>query len=252
MVFIGSIDQGTSSTRFLVFDSKTAKVSASSQLEVSHITPKSGWLEEDPLEIYQTVVQTIKNVLNENPEIKSQGIASIGITNQRESTVLWDKETGQPLYNAIIWCDGRTQETVQKIKNEQMDNADFEESLKKLTGLPISTYFSAVKIRWMIDNVPEVKQSIQNETCMFGTIDTWLIYKLSAGKVHATDATNASRTLLYDINTNRWNDELVSIFKVEGVKLPEIKSSSCVEFCEIEDRELEELKQVRVTGVQRF
>lgn len=254
MPYIGSIDQGTSSTRFLIFDSDTGKVVASSQTEVTHITPKSGWLELDPEEIYQTVVSTIKTVLSENPDIRP--ISSIGITNQRESTILWDKTTKKALHNAIIWCDARTQETVKKIIQENSENprynsqyADFETYIKRTTGLPVSTYFSATKARWMLDNIESVKSCNSAGNCMFGTIDTWLMYKLSDGKVHATDATNASRTLLYDINTNQWSGDLVKLFKVEGLKLPEVKPSSCDEFCKIEDEQLEGVIGVKITGV---
>lgn len=263
MVYIGSIDQGTSSTRFLVFDSTTAQVVASSQVEVTHITPKSGWLEEDPEEIYQSVVTTINNVLFANPDIS---IDAIGITNQRETSIVWDTETGKPLHNAIVWCDGRTQETVTSILQENrpddcgnpeasIDSKTADEAtqnrIKEQTGLPISTYFSATKIRWMIDNCETVATAVREGRAAFGTVDSWLVYKLSAGARHATDPTNACRTLLYNINNNDWDDELLSFFGIpESLKLPEIMPSSTNNFCTIQDTRIDErLRNVPVTGV---
>jgi len=194
MVLIGSIDQGTSSSRFLVFDSVTGDVVASHQVEVTHITPQSGWLEEDPEEIYQSIVTCMDAVMKDI----SEPIAALGITNQRESTVVWDIETGKALHNAIIWCDGRTQETVDKVITENKDRkkdstVTDQNMLHSATGLPISTYFSALKLRWILDNCSAAAEAAANGTAAFGTIDSWLVYKLS--KQHVTDPTNACRTM---------------------------------------------------------
>ena len=238
MTLIGSIDQGTSSSRFLVFDGNTGQVVASHQKEVSHITPNEGWLEQDPEEIYQSVVYCIENCLS-NLDDK---ISCIGITNQRESTVIWDSSTGKALANAIIWCDGRTESTVNKMLAKCENDKYF---LQKKTGLPLSTYFSALKIKWLIDNIPEVKTAVENGTAAFGTIDSWLIYKLTGN--HITDATNASRTMLYNLHTNAWDNELLEFFEIPSLlKLPKIQpSSSCFGVIDA----LPGLKDVEITGV---
>lgn len=247
MVLIGSIDQGTSSSRFLVFDSGTGDVVASHQVEVTHITPQSGWLEEDPEEIYQSIVTCMDAVMKEI----SEPIAALGITNQRESTVVWDIETGKALHNAVIWCDGRTQETVDKViaenKDRKKDSTVTDQNmLHSATGLPISTYFSALKLRWILDNCPAAAEAAANGTAAFGTIDSWLVYKLS--KQHVTDPTNACRTMLYDINKNGWSDELLEFFKIpKSVLLPEIKPSSTLSFATV--TEYKPLNGVQITGI---
>jgi len=242
MVLIGAIDQGTSSSRFLVFDGATGDVVASHQEEVSHITPKSGWLEEDPEAIYQSVVKCVETVLSSGKVTET--IATIGITNQRESTIVWDIDSGKPLYNAIIWCDSRTQETVDKVISENNDAT--QSSLHSITGLPISTYFSALKLRWILDNCPEVAEAAAAGTAAFGTVDSWLVYKLS--KKHVTDPTNACRTMLYDINKNSWSDELLDFFKIpKTILLPEIKPSSTCNFAIVS--ELDALKGIPITGI---
>merc|ERR1711988_180785 len=238
MVLIGSIDQGTSSSRFLVFDGSTGNVIASHQKEVNHITPNEGWLEQDPEEIYQSVVYCIESCLS---KIEDK-ISRIGITNQRESTVIWDSNTGKALANAIIWCDGRTETTVNKMLGKCEKDKYF---LQKKTGLPLSTYFSALKVKWLIDNVPEVKIAVENGTAAFGTIDSWIIYKLTGN--HSTDATNASRTMLYNLYTNSWDNELLEFFEIPSLlKLPKIQPSSS-NFGAIES--LSCLKGVEITGV---
>ncbi|XP_019876137.1 glycerol kinase isoform X2 [Aethina tumida] len=225
---IGAIDQGTSSTRFLVFSSKTAEVLTYHQIPVSHIIPQEGWFEQDPMLLLQTVIDTI-DVTCDNLDklnINFENIAAIGITNQRETTVLWDKFTGKPLYNALVWMDMRTSSTVDKILQNGKHKQNF---LQNKCGLPVSTYFSALKIRWLMDNVPEVQEAIDEGRCLFGTIDTWLIWNLTGGVrggVHLTDVTNASRTMLMNIETLKWDPQLCKVFGIPMKILPEIRSSS--------------------------
>ncbi|GJQ77199.1 hypothetical protein Trydic_g14870 [Trypoxylus dichotomus] len=225
---VGSIDEGTSSTRFLVFAAKTAEVLTYHQVSIPHITPKEGWVEQDPEVILHSVIETI-NVTCDNLiklDISPEDIVATGITNQRETTVVWDSVTGKPLYNALVWLDMRTASTVDKILQNGKRNKNF---LKNVCGLPVSTYFSALKIRWLIDNVKRVRQAIAENRCLFGTIDTWLIWNLTGGVnggLHLTDVTNASRTMLMNIDTLRWDPQLCKIFDIPMSILPEIRSSS--------------------------
>lgn len=225
---VGSIDEGTSSTRFLVFAANTAEVLTYHQIPVPHITPQEGWVEQDPELILHSVIETI-NVTCDNLrklDIDPLDIVAVGITNQRETTVVWDSRTGKPLYNALVWLDMRTSVTVDKILSKGKHNKNF---LKSLCGLPVSTYFSAVKLRWLIDNVREVRDAVSECRCLFGTIDTWLIWNLTGGVnggLHITDVTNASRTMLMNINTLKWDPHLCKVFDVPLGILPEIRSSS--------------------------
>jgi len=245
MPVVGSIDQGTSSSRFLIFDSKSGKLLDSHQELIDQITPEQSWLEEDPEAIYQSVLNCVNAVverqLKSDPNFK---ISCVGITNQRETTVVWDSLSGKALYNAILWCDGRTKSTVDGLlENHEQD------ALQSKTGLPISTYFSALKVKWLYDNVENVRCAIEAGTAMFGTIDTWLIYKLTSRKHFFTDATNASRTMFYDLNTNSWSPELLKFFSVpESLRLPKILPSSA-DFGEISDPEAANLSGVPITGV---
>uniref|UniRef100_V9KBL6 Probable glycerol kinase n=1 Tax=Callorhinchus milii TaxID=7868 RepID=V9KBL6_CALMI len=226
---VGAIDQGTSSTRFIIFHTKTAEVVAQHQIEVPQYLPREGWVEEDPKEILQTVFDCMEKACE---KLKQQKInlgllKAIGISNQRETTIIWDKTTGEPLYNAILWLDVRTQSTVEQlIKKIPGKNKNY---LQEKTGLPLSTYFSAVKLRWILDNVPGVKVAVKEGRALFGTVDTWLIWCLTGGQnngVHCTDVTNASRTMLFNINTLEWDPELCEFFEVPMSVLPEVKSSS--------------------------
>lgn len=225
---IGSIDEGTSSTRFLVFASKTAEVLTYHQVDVPHIIPKEGWFEQDPLQILAAVVETI-DVTCDNLKklnINYEDIVATGITNQRETTVLWDPTTGKPLYNALVWMDMRTSETCDKILQNGKRAQNF---LQHLCGLPISTYFSALKIRWIMDNVEGVQEAMKEGRCVFGNIDTWLIWNLTGGVnggLHITDVTNASRTMLMNIETLQWDSRLCKVFDIPMNILPEIRSSS--------------------------
>ena len=217
--FILAIDQGTTGTRAAIV-SDTGNLIATSYKEISQKYPMEGWVEQNPEEILKSVLHTTHKVV-QDMNISFSDIRSIGITNQRETTVLWDKSTGETFGNAIVWQCNRSQEICDSIIQTGV-----EDRIRKITGLPLDPYFSASKISWIIDNYPNTRESIRNETLMFGTMDTWLIWKLTNGKVHITDTTNASRTLLFDINTLDWSDELLDIFDVPKFILPEVVPSS--------------------------
>ncbi|XP_058478365.1 glycerol kinase isoform X2 [Solea solea] len=226
---VAAIDQGTSSTRFLVFNSKTAELLSHHQVEIKQSFPKEGWVEEDPKEILQSVYECMERTCEKLTQlnIDISNIKAIGVTNQRETTLVWDKETGEPLYNAIVWLDLRTQSTVERLINKTPGRN--KNHLKHKTGLPISTYFSAVKLRWLMDNVDKVHEAIVSHRAMFGTIDSWLIWCLTGGKsggVHCTDVTNASRTMLFNIHTMDWDPELCDYFGIPMEILPRVRSSS--------------------------
>uniref|UniRef100_UPI0037E78840 glycerol kinase isoform X1 n=1 Tax=Semicossyphus pulcher TaxID=241346 RepID=UPI0037E78840 len=226
---VAAIDQGTSSTRFLVFNSKTAELLSHHQVEIKQSFPKEGWVEEDPKEILQSVYECMERTCEKLTQlnIDISNIKAIGVTNQRETTLVWDKETGEPLYNAIVWLDLRTQSTVERLINKTPGRN--KNHLKHKTGLPISTYFSAVKLRWLMDNVDEVREAVVSHRAMFGTVDSWLIWCLTGGKsggVHCTDVTNASRTMLFNIHSMDWDPELCKYFGIPMEILPRVRSSS--------------------------
>ncbi|XP_064826451.1 glycerol kinase isoform X3 [Oncorhynchus masou masou] len=226
---VAAIDQGTSSTRFLVFNAKTAELLSHHQVEINQSFPKEGWVEEDPKEILQSVYECMERTCEKLTQlnIDISNIKAIGVTNQRETTLVWDKETGEPLYNAIVWLDLRTQSTVERLINKTPGRN--KNHLKHKTGLPISTYFSAVKLRWLMDNVDEVAEAVLTHRAMFGTVDSWLIWCLTGGKsggVHCTDVTNASRTMLFNIHTLDWDPELCKYFDIPMEILPKVRSSS--------------------------
>ena len=212
-----AIDQGTTSSRAIIF-SKSGKKLISSQLEFKQFFPKNGWVEHNPNEIWSTTIKVTKNVLLKSKKLKIN-IKALGITNQRETTVCWDKRTGEPVYNAIVWQDRRTENYCKKIKKK-------EKLIKKKTGLFLDPYFSATKIKWIIDNVPKAKKLFKKNELLFGTIDTFLIWKLTNGKIHATDATNASRTMLFNITSNKWDKDILKIFKLNEKILPTVKNSA--------------------------
>jgi len=217
MSFIGALDQGTSSTRFMIFNEEGA-VLGQHQLEHKQILPRPGWVEHDAWEIWERTVEVISESLRK-AGISGKDLAGIGITNQRETTVIWDKQTGKPLHNAIVWQDTRTQEF--------LDNfSDSEKALiVRKTGLAIAPYFSGSKLNWLINNVPDVKRAIDSGNALAGTIDSWLLWKLSGG-THKTDVTNASRTLLMDLETLDWDRDLLRLFGIPREILPTICSSS--------------------------
>ena len=212
-----AIDQGTTSSRAIIF-SKSGKKLISSQLEFKQFFPKNGWVEHNPNEIWSTTIKVTKNVLLKSKKLKIN-IKALGITNQRETTVCWDKRTGEPVYNAIVWQDRRTENYCKKIKKK-------EKLIRKKTGLFLDPYFSATKIKWIIDNVPKAKKLFKKNELLFGTIDSFLIWKLTNGKIHATDATNASRTMLFNITSNKWDKDILKIFNLNEKILPTVKNSA--------------------------
>ncbi|XP_039185474.1 glycerol kinase isoform X1 [Crotalus tigris] len=226
---VGAIDQGTSSTRFLVFNANTAELLSHHQVEIQQKFPKEGWVEQDPKEILQSVYECVERTCEKLNQlnIDISNIKAVGVSNQRETTVVWDKKTGEPLYNAIVWLDLRTQSTVERLlKRIPGKNKSF---FKSRTGLPLSTYFSAVKLRWLLDNVKEIRQAVLDGSALFGTIDSWLIWSLTGGKnggIHCTDVTNASRTMLFNIHSLEWDDELCNFFEIPMEMLPKVRSSS--------------------------
>ena len=217
--FIISIDQGTTSSRVILFSTK-GKIEFVSQYEFKQYFPKNGWVEHNPNEIWSTTLKALKNVINRANKIRGH-IISIGITNQRETTILWNKKTGKPIYNAIVWQDRRTQEYCKKLKNKKYEN-DF----RKKTGLFIDPYFSATKVRWILDNVKESRKLLKSNNLLFGTVDTFLIWKLTKGKQHLTEATNASRTMLFNINNNKWDHEILKKLNIPKSILPKVKNSA--------------------------
>ena len=214
--FIISIDAGTTSNRSVLFD-LNGKPIFSSQKEFTQYFPKNGWVEHDPNEIWRTTVKTLKDVIQKAKKLRGK-VLSIGITNQRETTVLWDKKNGKPLYKAIVWQDRRTEEYCKKLRKQNKETSIFNK-----TGLLIDPYFSGTKIKWILDNVPKAKQLMNKNQLLFGTIDTFLIWRLTKGKVHATDATNASRTMIFNISTNKWDDAILNLLKIKKHILPEVK-----------------------------
>lgn len=221
--YILSLDQGTTSSRAIIFNRKGSIV-AVSQKEFEQIYPKPGWVEHDAIEIWSTQVSVATEAMVK-AGLNPRDIHAIGITNQRETTVVWDKETGLPVYNAIVWQDRRTSDYCDSIRKEHG------EKIQQKTGLIIDSYFSATKVRWILENVKGAREKAEQGKLLFGTVDSWLIWKLSGGKCHVTDASNASRTMLFDINTLEWDKELLGIFDIPQAMLPGVRSSSEV-FCE--------------------
>jgi glycerol kinase len=214
--YILAIDQGTTSTRAILFDGEM-KVAGSKQQEFTQHYPASGWVEHDPEDIWATVVATVKGALKAAGR-EASDVAAIGITNQRETVVIWDKATGKPIHNAIVWQDRRTAPLCQKLKKQGL-----EKTFTKKTGLLLDPYFSGTKIAWMLDKVKGARKRAEKGELLAGTIDSFLIWRLTGGKVHATDATNASRTLVYNIEKNVWDDELLSILRIPVAMLPQVK-----------------------------
>lgn len=219
MKYILSIDAGTTSSRSIIFDKDGNQIGIS-QYEFTQIFPKEGWVEHDPLEIWETQKKSIKDCIRKC-KIEISNIAAIGITNQRETTVIWDKKSGKPVYNAIVWQDRRTAE----ICNDLLKKNLSEKFIEK-TGLVIDSYFSGTKIKWILDSNPQLRKRAEKGELAFGTIDTWLIWKMTNGKLHVTDVTNASRTLLFNITTLKWDDELLNVLNIPKNILPKVVSSS--------------------------
>jgi glycerol kinase len=217
--YILSIDQGTTSSRAIVFDKKGNIIQVAQQ-EFTQIFPKPGWVEHDANEIWQTVKEVVKEVLN---KVKAENIAAIGITNQRETTVVWNKNTGKPIYNAIVWQSRQTMDVCDDLKKR-----GFEPAVKSKTGLVVDAYFSGSKIKWILDNVAGARKEAEAGNLLFGTIDTWVLWNLTTEKVHATDYTNASRTMLYNIHELQWDKELCAALSVPSSMLPKVMDSSGV------------------------
>lgn len=214
-----ALDQGTTSSRAIIFDRKGDIVSVA-QKEFTQYFPANGMVEQDPLEIWASEVAVMSEV-KAMSQISGENIAAIGITNQRETTIVWDKNTGEPVYRAIVWQCRRTADRIEELKA-----AGYGDMILEKTGLIADPYFSATKIEWILNNVPGAREKAEAGELLFGTVDTWLIYKLTGGRVHATDYTNASRTMLFNINTLKWDEELLKLFNIPASMLPEVKNSS--------------------------
>ena len=217
--YILAIDQGTSSSRAIVFNRQGESL-AVAQKEFTQHFPQSGWVEHDPQEIWSSEAAVISEVMA-GMGISGQDIAAVGITNQRETTILWDAETGEPVYNAIVWQDRRTAEYCDRLKADGLT-----ETIRQKTGLIIDAYFSATKIKWMLDHVPGARQRAEQGRLRFGTVDTWLVWQLTGGRLHITDVTNASRTMLFNIHTLQWDEELLRLFDIPRSLMPEVRSCS--------------------------
>jgi glycerol kinase len=219
--YVGAVDQGTTSTRFMVFDRKGTEI-ARHQLEHQQILPQPGWVEHDPLEIAARTDEVIARAMR-NANLDAADLAAIGVTNQRETTIVWNPKTGHPWYNAIVWQDTRTDRIINALSPEAA------QLIRARTGLPPATYFSGAKIRWILDNVPGVREAAARGEAVFGNPDTWVIWNLTGGRdggIHATDVTNASRTMLMNLETLEWDDALLRIFDVPREMLPKIHASS--------------------------
>jgi glycerol kinase len=219
MAYILALDQGTTSSRAVVFDQSGA-VRALAQKEFAQIFPRPGWVEHDPNEIWATQLAVAAEALARGG-LRADEIAAIGIANQRETTIVWDRETGEPVCNAIVWQDRRTAGVCDALKAQGLEAA-----ISAKTGLVLDAYFSGTKLAWILDNVPGARERAEQGNLVFGTVDCWLLWKLTGGRVHATDVTNASRTLLFDIHRGDWDDELLSIFGVPRSMLPDVRPSS--------------------------
>ncbi len=217
--FIVAIDQGTTSTRAILFNLSGLPI-YSSQVEFTQYFPKDGWVEHNPNEIWSTTKKVLKDVINKSKKIRGK-ILTIGITNQRETTILWDKITGKPVYNAIVWQDRRTSDFCEKLRKRKKETLIYNK-----TGLLIDPYFSATKVKWILDNVSKAKKLLKKKQLLFGTVDTFLLWKLTNKVDHATDATNASRTMLYNISTNKWDDQILNLLKIPKHILPTVKDCS--------------------------
>ena len=217
--FILSIDQGTTSSRAVLFD-QNGKVCFTSQQEFTQFFPEDGWVEHDPEEIWQTTLSVTREACSKADEL-GEGVSAIGIANQRETTIVWDKSTGEPIYNAIVWQDRRTLSFCQDLKDKGI-----EKRISEKTGLLLDPYFSASKINWILENVENARSRADKGELAFGTIDSFLIWRLTDGQMHATDATNASRTLLFNIHQQKWDSDLLDIFDVPKAMLPEVKDSA--------------------------
>ncbi|SUT92891.1 glycerol kinase GlpK [Actinobacillus lignieresii] len=217
--YIIALDQGTTSSRAVLLD-KNANIVEVSQREFTQIYPQVGWVEHNPMEIWATQSSTLNEVVAK-AGITSDKIAAIGITNQRETTIVWEKETGKPVYNAIVWQCRRTADICAKLKED-----GHEAYIRKTTGLVVDPYFSGTKVKWILDNVEGAREKAERGELLFGTVDTWLVWKLTQGRVHVTDYTNASRTMMFNIHTKQWDDKMLELLNIPRSMLPEVRNSS--------------------------
>lgn len=241
--YVLAFDQGTTSSRSLIFDEKGSIISLA-QKEFKQYYPQPGWVEHDPEEIWSSQIEVALRSLNEQG-LQNTNIVSIGITNQRETTIVWDKKTGKSIYNAIVWQDRRTAKYCDELKNE-----GHSDKISSKTGLVIDAYFSATKIKWILDHVDGAREKAEAGELAFGTVDSWLVWKLTGGRLHVTDVTNASRTLLFNINTMKWDNELLELFKIPPNMLPEVKQSSEIYGYVKEPLELGEIPIAGIAGDQ--
>ena len=221
MRYIMSLDQGTTSSRCILFD-REGHICSSAQKEFRQNFPKPGWVEHDALEIWRTTLEVAKDAM-EKLGVTGDAIAAIGITNQRETTVIWDKATGEPIAGAIVWQCRRTSSII-----DDLVERGYSDLIRSKTGLVPDAYFSGSKIKWLLDNVPGARERANRGELLFGTIDTWLIWNLTGGRVHVTDHTNASRTMLYNIHDLCWDKELLELLDIPESLLPQVKPSSCI------------------------
>ena len=217
--YILALDQGTTSSRAIIYD-HAGKIRAMAQKEFRQIFPKPGFVEHDPMEIYSSQISVAAEVIAQM-KVHDNAIAAIGITNQRETTIVWNRKTGKPVYNAIVWQDRRTSAYCDQLKKEGL-----QKMITEKTGLEIDAYFSATKIKWILDNVEGARKAAKNGELAFGTVDSWLIWNLSNGKAHMTDVSNASRTMLFNIHSLQWDDDLLRLFDIPAAMLPEVKANS--------------------------
>lgn len=218
--YIIALDQGTTSSRAIIFD-KDKNILDICQKEYTQLYPQQGWVEHNPLEIWSSQYGVLQEVIAKT-NITPEEVAAIGITNQRETTIIWDKNTGEPVYNAIVWQCRRTAHIVEELKKDK----EFSDYVKENTGLLLDAYFSATKIKWILDNVEGVRERAEKGELLFGTVDSWLVWKLTNGKVHVTDYTNASRTMLFNIKELKWDDKILEKLQIPKLMLPEVKNSS--------------------------
>src|SRR5499433_2039903 len=217
--YVLALDQGTTSSRAILFD-RQGRVASVSQQEFPQIFPRAGWVEHNPEDIWSSQLYCAREALSK-AGARAEDVAAIGITNQRETTVVWDRASGQPVHNAIVWQCRRTALMCDKLKGEKFDRV-----IRKKTGLVTDAYFSGTKVAWLLENVKDARKRANAGDLAFGTVDTWLINRLSGGKAHVTDVSNASRTLMYDIRRQKWDDEILKKLRVPGALLPAVKSSS--------------------------
>jgi glycerol kinase len=220
MAYLLAFDQGTSSSRSIVFDTRTGAIVALAQQELTQHYPQPGWVEHDPMEIWATQLQTARDALAK-AGLQAGDILAAGITNQRETTIVWHRQTGKPLCNAIVWQDRRAEPACADLRQRGLDAV-----ILRKTGLRVDAYFSATKLKWILDNIPEARKLAGRGELAFGTVDSWLVWQLTKGRVHATDVSNASRTMLFDVHVNQWDAELLQALDIEPSLLPEVRPSS--------------------------